>query len=67
MRGVGWLGVLRVRRLFLRAFLSIHFPSRLQLQGVWRTIRLGSTDNPRGRFWLRTVRGASTDGLLMMV
>jgi hypothetical protein len=40
-RGVGWLGVLRVHRLFLSVFLSIQFSSRLQSQGVWRTVHLG--------------------------
>jgi hypothetical protein len=66
-RGVRWLGVLRVRRLFLRAFLLIYFPSRIQLQGVWRTVRLGSAESPRGGCWSRTVRGASTDGPLLLV
>jgi hypothetical protein len=45
----------------------IHFSSRLQSQDVWRTVRLGSADSPRGVCWSRTVRGVSTDGPLLRV
>jgi hypothetical protein len=60
-RGASRPSVLRFRRMFLSAFVSIPFSYCVRLQGVWRTVRVVSTDGPRGVLVSRTVRGVSTD------
>jgi hypothetical protein len=55
------LGVLRVLRVFLSAFVSIQLASGFWWKVVWRTVRQDVTDSPRGMSCLQTVRGRGTN------
>jgi hypothetical protein len=66
-RGASWPGVLRVRRVFLSAFILIGLASCFWPEGVWRTARLGVADRPRGTSCSRTVRGPGVDRPLFEV
>jgi hypothetical protein len=63
---VGWVFFV-FHHVFLCAFFSTCFPAVFGWRSVWRTVRQGVADSPRGVLFLRTVCGVSTDGPLLRV
>jgi hypothetical protein len=59
--------VLRVRRVFLSAFVSIRLASCSWLEVVSRTVRLDVADRPRGTSCSRTVQGQGVDHMFFRV